>query len=1062
MLKSRIDLCNLINDLFPSTSIINGGKNRKKCCCVFHSEKTPSMFINVSTDTYKCFGCGKSGDIFNLVEEHLGLSFHEAAKYLLENYCHDIDTSDLYEKYTHEQEEEYKKQILMLEYNEKAFSYFKEQYNKKDSDSESCREYAENRWSKTFCDSSSFGYAPKNGYNFIEYAKNHNLRFDILEELGIIKQEYGHPGVYYCLYRNRLVIPQRNKFGKIVTFTARSLDKQVTGDKYINGKESAIYKKNNSIFGIDVAFKASKATGKVYLTEGAPDVLRLQSLDITNVIASLGSSWSKEQLQVFLPFSCSLCFIPDSDIPDQGEMFGHGIKSVIRSARLATEMGFQVSIKEIPFDGKPEDPDSYFTSIEKWQELPEKDFILWYAEKHYDKKSTNDDQLKVIYDVCELLVNVKSDVLQATLLHALKERYKRGNIWKRALSDAAKRLQDKKRIEASKESNELDGYNFYRKGQHYYDIDNQGHEREWTNFILKPLFLIADDKQPTRIFELHNEAGIRKTVELKQQDVTKLDRFKEQIEGKGDYRFFEKPDKYEMLKAFMYGKTEEAVRVPQMGWNNLGEKGFYAFCNGIVYEGNWHSVDEYGIIRMEEENIYLPAMSKIHKNNKFIYQNERRFLHQPERDVPMSDFFKCFVEIYGDNGIVAICFYLATLFRDIIVDSTRSFPFLNIYGKKGTGKTEFAVTLMSLFQRNPEISNLESTTNFSLGDKCAEVSNMMVFFDEYKNTLSEKVIDFLKGIYDCAGRVKRSADGEKREETSVDCGVIVTGQEMPTSPDSALFTRGLFCEFVNSERTKQETAKYHELINMRQSHPTNITVELVKYRENFNSSWIKSWQKAQSEIKDQLDNTSIAERFINNWSMMLATAYCLEPHIKELPFTSSQVLNICIKAIKFQQSITNNADEISKFWSLFSKARTIGEIKENSDYKITYVDSIKVSKRRMPAEEVKFEKPTQIIFIREKIVFSKVNMQARREGQQLIPEESMLSYLMSTSNYYGKTKSALKFYNYDNEGNVIKKINDSGVHQISYSQERVMAFDYEGICQTYDIDLATFTEDIKK
>ena len=140
-------------------------------------------------------------------------------------------------------------------------------------------------------------------------------------------------------------------------------------------------------------------------------------------------------------------------------------------------------------------------------------------------------------------------------------------------------------------------------------------------------------------------------------------------------------------------------------------------------------------------------------------------MHKPSMDVTLERYFSLIVDLYGDNGVVALCFYMASLFRDIIIDSTRSFPLLNIYGKKGTGKTEFAISIISLFQRNPEVSNLESTTYYAMGDKCAEVSNI----------LSHKHIDFLKGIYDNAGRSKRSADGERRESTNVDCGVILTG-----------------------------------------------------------------------------------------------------------------------------------------------------------------------------------------------------------------------------------------------------------------------------------------------
>ena len=70
--------------------------------------------------------------------------------------------------------------------------------------------------------------------------------------------------------------------------------------------------------------KAARQSGKVYLVEGAPDVMRLQSLGKANVIASLGGSWANDQLGYFSKFSCSLCFIPDSDMPKDGENFGAG------------------------------------------------------------------------------------------------------------------------------------------------------------------------------------------------------------------------------------------------------------------------------------------------------------------------------------------------------------------------------------------------------------------------------------------------------------------------------------------------------------------------------------------------------------------------------------------------------------------------------------------------------------------------------------------------------------------------------------------------------------------
>ena len=543
MVKTRVDICKLVLDMHPGVTLKSAGPHRKKCCCVFHNERTPSLMLNTTLNRFKCFGCGKAGDVIEFVKESQGLDFVGAVKYLLDVYCPDVNASDLMVPRTPEQEENDRLAETMFIYNGMAHRFYENQYASENEDAIRCRMYAEGppdddtkgRWNKEFCRTFGLGYSPQFGNKFLQFAKEKNLDLSILARMGLLGEDEHHPGSYYDFYRDRLMIPQRDRYGRILTFTARAINPHAT-IKYINGRESLIYKKSTSVFGIDVAMKAARQSGKVYLVEGAPDVMRLQSLGIANVVATLSGHWTKEQLSNFSSFACSLCFIPDSDIPKPGEQFGAGEKFVFENGRLATEMGFQVSVREIPRGDVKQDADSYITSLDKWNELTEKDFILWYAEKQYASDGTNDEQLKVISDVCDMLVNVQSDVLQASLLSDLKGKYRKGSVWKGALTDAARRRQEEKRRQANRKSEELRGYNFYRRGNHYYDLDPQGREREWTNFVIKPLFLITDDVKPSRIFELLNESHMRRTIELQQQDVTKLERFKEKIEGKGDYR----------------------------------------------------------------------------------------------------------------------------------------------------------------------------------------------------------------------------------------------------------------------------------------------------------------------------------------------------------------------------------------------------------------------------------------------------------------------------------------------------------------------------------------------
>lgn len=1060
LVKSRVDICQLAVDLHPGFSLQPAGPHRKKCCCCFHTEKTPSLMLDSTTNRYKCFGCGKGGDVISFVEESKGLDFSGAVYFLLKMYCPDVDSHAVEEKLSESDKELRKQTETLYVYNQYAYDFFREQYQANTEEAVACRNYAESenggRWDAVYCQTIGLGYSPLKDNQFLAYAKSKGLRLDILLQLGLIAENDKQPGNYYDFYRGRLMIPQRDRYGRIITFTARSIDPQ-SSIKYLNGKDCPIYSKNQSIFGIDVALKAARQTGKVYLVEGAPDVMRLQSIGIGNVIASLGGTWTPEQLKAFSHFGCSLCFIPDSDIPKPGNTFGTGEQFVFKNAKMALDMGFDVSVRELPTNGKKQDADSFITDLSKWESLKEMNYILWYAQKHFANNPPSETRTSIINEICNLLVLVQSDVQQTSILSELKEKYKKASVWKAALADAARKRQELRRQQALKKDDELEGFRFFRKGYHYYDIDAQGREHDWTNFIIRPLFLITDDKKPTRIFELENENRVTKTIELQQADVTKLDRFKEKIEGKGNFLFFERQDKYELFKAYIYEKTEEAQRVSQMGWNNLGEKGFYAFCNGIVYEGKWKPIDEYGIIRLENENFYLPAMSKFHKTNKSAFVNERRFIHDPKMDISPSLYFSMLHELYGDNGVIAFCFYIATLFRDIITDTTRSFPILNIYGKKGAGKTEFALFLMALFQTNPEVSNLESTTYYAMGEKCAEVSNMLVHFDEYKNSLSNKHIDFLKGVYDNAGRSKRSSDGEHREATRINCGVMITGQEMPTA-DIALFSRVIFLESQKSERTKEETDKYQQFLKLRNMCPTNITVGLMHFRENFNAEWMSAWKKALSEIKNEVDYNVIGERFINNWAMMLAAYYCLKSFANELPFSEQQVHDICIKGLNYQYSLCSSTDEIAVFWSMFSKARQLGEIREGQDYKISCIKNLKVSTKSDSNKVFEFEEPVHVLFVREKICMAKANIQAKREGKAMIPDESLLSYLMSTSDYFGKTKSPLKFYVLDDTGNPTKRFKENGDSELIYDQERVLAFDYASISKNYDLNLRLLTE----
>ena len=106
IVKSRVDICQLVVDLCPGTVLKPSGPHRKKCCCVFHQEDTPSLMLDTTMNRYKCYGCGKSGDVISFVEECQGVGFIDAILFLLDMYCPDVDTHDLFDQSTTPEQEE--------------------------------------------------------------------------------------------------------------------------------------------------------------------------------------------------------------------------------------------------------------------------------------------------------------------------------------------------------------------------------------------------------------------------------------------------------------------------------------------------------------------------------------------------------------------------------------------------------------------------------------------------------------------------------------------------------------------------------------------------------------------------------------------------------------------------------------------------------------------------------------------------------------------------------------------------------------------------------------------
>ena len=415
---------------------------RYKACCPFHQEDTPSFMVDQARGLWYCFGaCKEGGNVIKFVEKINNMNFPEACHWLADKYG--IDIEDKKEEKNPEELKAIRKRASMFAINEFAAQYFLANLQKTEADA--ARAKIKQRWGEQYPQEQGIGYALPSWSAFADAAIKAGYSADLMVECGLIRKRKEGDG-YYDFYRDRIMIPIRDRFRNIIGWTARDMSEVDGTPKYLNSCQSDIYDKSDSIFGIDNAIRQAAKEEKFYCVEGAPDVMRLQSIGINNTIASLGAAWTKKQFYQIKRYATSLCFLPDADAIKPGEQYGTGIAAVIKSGQLAMECGFSVSVKEIPCgEGNTKnDPDSYCTSRTKFKDLDEVDFITWYAGYAFKADGTTEDKSSAVSKIAQMVAMVGDEVKEQMYLEQLKKIYNHKNLWLTAINREKKKISESK------------------------------------------------------------------------------------------------------------------------------------------------------------------------------------------------------------------------------------------------------------------------------------------------------------------------------------------------------------------------------------------------------------------------------------------------------------------------------------------------------------------------------------------------------------------------------------------------------------------------------------------
>ena len=1018
----------------------HGRSKYYECCCPFHGEKTPSFKVDEIKGTYRCFGCGERGNAISFVMKHDGLEFPAAVKVLADKKNIKIEEREETDDEKNSRLEREANLALMARVDALYKAMFRE-----DADAQ---EYAHGRWGAEYCEEEGIGYAPK-GNVLVSWAEKNGESLDRLRTLSLVGID--EHNCWYDFFRARIMIPIKDRMGRVISYTARDLT-GTSKSKYLNGAESPIYRKGDVLFGFHNARRIASKEQKVYAVEGAPDCMRLQQIGVVNTVAPLGTAWTEAQFTLLKRIVHKICFLPDADPAKDGDEFGAGVKAVIKNGKEAMKAGFAVSVKPIPLgkQGEKQDPDEYCQDIKRFNGLEERDFIIWLAELRFERAKTTEAKATVVAELAGLIAMVQSDTEQAMLIDELAEMSgKKEALWRSAVNDQ-KRIANEKAGQPKKqkeiEIEQLSQYGFYIKKGKYCSTTKDGDEWEWSNFTMEPLFHIIDNIMPKRLYYIKNEFGLKRLVELRQEELVGLSKFKQKVEGLGNFIWMASDREFTKLKRFLYEVTETAEEVKQLGWQRAG---FFAFGNGVWDGVEFQAVDDMGIVRLGElGNYYLPAFSQQYKKDNKLYKFEKMFVHLSYSSIPLRQFTSQIFRVFGDNGRIGFCFLLATLFRDIVTAETRSFPILNLFGPKGSGKSELGHTLMSFFIAGNVPPNIQNATLPALNDTVAAVANALVHIDEFKNDIDLYKREFLKGLWDGTGRTRMNMDLDKKKETtSVDAGIILSGQEMATA-DIALFSRFIYLTFDRSEFSKEEQMEYNRLKELRSLGVSHLTLQLLRHRKKMEVEFKDIYRLTQTEIDAELEGERIEDRIKNNWLIPLSVLRTLEGALG-ISVRYEELKPVVLEGIRRQNAECKSNNELAGFWNSVKYLLSEGEIVNEGDFRIKTLTELRTDIAMM-------EWPTgkRILFLQKSRIFKLYKRLNKLTDEVGIPEASLKYYLEKSREFLGEKKS-VRFSCFMKGG--IPKMSQPSLPGERTRQlqevQRAYCFDYDELVRNYHINL---------
>ncbi|KKP47202.1 MAG: primase protein [Candidatus Woesebacteria bacterium GW2011_GWA1_33_30] len=398
--KSKTDIVSLLGQYLE---LKKAGRNYK-ANCPFHGEKTPSFMVSPELQMYKCFGCGKSGDVFTFLEEHEGMEFSEALKYLADKAG--VKLVSFKPEVTSEREK-------IIEINKSALNFYEYVLNSHPQGKRILEYLIKDRGLnletiKLF----KIGYSPESFNAFSDFlTKKKKFNLNDLKLTGLLV------GRGIDRFRGRVIFPLFDHRDNCIGFAGRILPwvKQDMA-KYINSPDTSAYHKSKVLYGLNLTKSFIRDEKFAVIVEGEIDMISSYAAGVKNVIAIKGSALTEDQIRLIGRFCKKIVLCLDSDFA--------GDEAAKRGAILAFNMDFEVRVAHLvgfkdPDEIARSDPEKYKKAIDGaigiW------DFLINNAVLKYGIE-TGEGKKKISSEIIPLIATIQDEIVKSHYIEVLSRK----------------------------------------------------------------------------------------------------------------------------------------------------------------------------------------------------------------------------------------------------------------------------------------------------------------------------------------------------------------------------------------------------------------------------------------------------------------------------------------------------------------------------------------------------------------------------------------------------------------------------------------------------------------